>query len=100
MVASSTTERTQVGPAQSEVASPEVGLIERIRAGETDLFLELIQPYERSIYLLAFSVLRNEADAEETAQETVLKAFKYFQVLAPVAFGEHIQKLAAADCHE
>jgi len=81
MVASSTTEKTRVSPAQLEAASPEVVLIERIRAGETHLFLELIQPYERSIYLLAYSVLRNEADAEETAQETVLKAFKYLHQL-------------------
>ncbi len=52
-------------------------LIERIRAGETSLFLDLIRPYERSIYLLAYSVLKHEADAEETAQETILKAFQH-----------------------
>ena len=35
----------------------EATLIARIRAGETSLFLDLIRPYERSVYLLAYSVL-------------------------------------------
>jgi len=56
-------------------------LIGRVRAGETSLFLDLIRPYERSIYLLAYSVLKNQADAEETAQETVLKAFQHLDQL-------------------
>ena len=59
----------------------DAALVERVRAGETELFPELIQPYERGIYLLAYSVLRNEADAEETAQETVLKAFTHLHQL-------------------
>lgn len=53
----------------------EKSLIARIRAGDKELFHELIRPYERSVYALAYSVLRNPADAEEVAQEAVLKAF-------------------------
>jgi len=54
----------------------EATLIERIRNGEHDLFYELIRPYDRNVYRAAFAILRNEADAEDTAQEAVLKAFK------------------------
>ena len=54
----------------------EATLIERIRNGEHDLFYELIRPYERKVYRAAFAILRNEADAEDTAQEALLKAFK------------------------
>lgn len=60
------------------VASPseqEAALLERIRRGETELFYGLIQPCERSIYLAAYAILQNEADAEEVCQEAVLKAF-------------------------
>jgi RNA polymerase sigma-70 factor (ECF subfamily) len=53
----------------------ELALIESVRAGETQLFYELISPYERSVYIAAASVLRNEADAEEAAQEALLRAF-------------------------
>jgi RNA polymerase sigma-70 factor, ECF subfamily len=50
-------------------------LIRRILKGERKLFHELIRPYERAVYLAAFAVLHNEADAEEAAQETAIKAF-------------------------
>ena len=58
-------------PTQNEDA-----LIERIRNGERELFYELIRPYERRVYAAAFAILRNEADAEDAAQEAVLKAFR------------------------
>lgn len=54
-------------------------LIERIRDGEHDLFYELIRPYERRLYATAFAILRNQADAEDAAQEAVLKAFKHIR---------------------
>lgn len=55
----------------------EIALIERVCAGEKHLFYELIHPYERSVYIAAHSVLQNEADAEEVAQEAFLKAFAH-----------------------
>jgi RNA polymerase sigma-70 factor, ECF subfamily len=54
----------------------EEALIRRIRDGEHELFYELIRPYERRIYAAAFAILRNESDAEDVAQEALLKAFK------------------------
>src|SRR5271157_629214 len=51
-------------------------LIRRIRDGEHDLFYELIRPYERRVFAAAFAILRNAADAEDAAQEAVLKALK------------------------
>src|ERR1043166_1196066 len=52
-------------------------LIQRIREGEHELFYELIRPYERRVYSAAFAILRNEADAEDAAQEAILKAFTH-----------------------
>jgi RNA polymerase sigma-70 factor, ECF subfamily len=54
-------------------------LIRRIREGEHDLFYELIRPYERRVYSAALAILRNEADAEDAAQEAMLKAFKHIR---------------------
>src|SRR5437868_339530 len=54
-------------------------LIRRVLAGERELFYELIRPYERRVYAAAFAILRNEADAEDVAQEAVLKAFKHIR---------------------
>jgi RNA polymerase sigma-70 factor (ECF subfamily) len=52
-------------------------LMQRVLAGQTDLFYELIRPYERGVFLTAASILRNDADAEEAAQEAILKAYKH-----------------------
>lgn len=54
-------------------------LIRRIRDGEHELFYELIRPYERRVYAAALAILRNETDAEDAAQEAVLKAFKHIR---------------------
>ncbi len=51
-------------------------LIARILAGERELFHDLVRPYEKSVYFAAYSLLQNAEDAEDVAQETVLKALK------------------------
>jgi RNA polymerase sigma-70 factor, ECF subfamily len=52
-------------------------LIERVQNGDNEAFYELVQPYERGVYLAALSIVRNDSDAEEVAQEAILKGFKY-----------------------
>ena len=54
----------------------EAELIRRILAGEKQLFHDLIRPCERSVYFLLFGLLRNEAEAEDAAQETVIKVYR------------------------
>jgi RNA polymerase sigma-70 factor (ECF subfamily) len=55
----------------------EAQLIASVLAGETQLYHELIRPYERSVYMMALSYMKNEADAEDVAQEAFLKAFHH-----------------------
>ncbi len=54
----------------------EAQVIACIVRGETHLFHDLIRPYERSVYVMVLSLLQNEADAEDAAQEAFLKAFR------------------------
>ena len=51
-------------------------IIASILAGNTHEFHDLIRPHERSVYVMALSLLQNEADAEDAAQEAFLKAFR------------------------
>ncbi len=72
--------RSEGGGAPSAEIPPlayERELIERIRRGERELFAELIRPYERRVYVTAFAILQNESDAQEVAQEAILKAFAH-----------------------
>jgi RNA polymerase sigma-70 factor (ECF subfamily) len=54
----------------------EMDCIRRILAGEKQLFHDLIRPCERGIYFLLFSLLRNEAEAEDAVQDTAIKVFQ------------------------
>jgi RNA polymerase sigma-70 factor (ECF subfamily) len=60
---------------KAEEKAGEDALIARILAGERDLFHELIRPYERILYSMVFSMLGNEADAEDAAQTAVIQAY-------------------------
>jgi len=51
-------------------------MIAAILAGEIQVFHELIRPYERSVYIIALSYMKNEADAEDVAQEATVRAFR------------------------
>jgi RNA polymerase sigma-70 factor (ECF subfamily) len=66
--------RTSHSPTQAN--STELTLLQRVQNGESDLFYELVRPYERTVFLAALSLMKNEADAEDVAQEAILKAFK------------------------
>src|ERR1700761_2411266 len=51
-------------------------MIAAILAGDIQLYHELIHPYERRAYVMALSYMKNEADAEDVAQEAIVRAFR------------------------
>jgi RNA polymerase sigma-70 factor (ECF subfamily) len=57
-------------------AAEELAWIERILAGEKELFHDLIRPYQHAAYVTAISILKDEAEAEDTAQEAIIKAYR------------------------
>jgi RNA polymerase sigma-70 factor (ECF subfamily) len=81
----------------------EADLIARILAGEKELFHELIRPYERMVYVTVFAVVRNETDAEDSAQDALVNAYRHLSKfrgeskfstwLATIAMNEGRQKL-------
>jgi len=62
------------------LSNPEEGttreqeLIAQVQRGQAALFYDLVRPYERRVYAAALAILRNESDAEDAAQEAMLKA--------------------------
>ena len=51
-------------------------MIAKVLGGETETFHDLIRPYERSVYLMALSLLHNEVEAEDAAQEAFVRAYR------------------------
>jgi RNA polymerase sigma-70 factor, ECF subfamily len=64
---------------QPQVDVMEQELIRRVREGDKEAFYGLVRPYERAVLFAARSVLNNDADAEDAAQEAVLKAFTHIE---------------------
>jgi len=58
-----------------QIATREQDLIASVQRGQHELFYDLVRPYERRVYAAALAILRNEHDAEDAAQEAMLKAF-------------------------
>lgn len=77
--AASADRRKTVAATRPQVERSEPELINRVLDGEKQAFYELVRPYERTLFLTANAVLGNQADAEDVAQEAVLKAFTNLQ---------------------
>lgn len=94
---------------RSHLPLNEAELIKNVCNGEREAFYELVRPYERMIYATAISVVKNPADAEEVAQEAVLKAFsalrnfrgesKFSTWLLQITYNEARMKLKRARAH-
>jgi RNA polymerase sigma-70 factor, ECF subfamily len=94
---------------QSQLQANESALIKSACRGEREAFYELVRPYERMIYATAISVVNNPADAEEVAQEAILKAFsnlasfraeaRFSTWLIQITYNEAKMKLRKAHSH-
>jgi RNA polymerase sigma-70 factor (ECF subfamily) len=54
----------------------EMQMIASILEGDVEQYHALIRPYERRVYRMALSFMKNEFDAEDVAQEAFLRAFR------------------------
>jgi RNA polymerase sigma-70 factor (ECF subfamily) len=70
-------------------------LISRILAGEKELFLELIRPYQRTVYATVISMLGSIEDAEDVTQDALLKALaRLHQFRRESGFGTWLIQIA------
>ncbi|MBM3889901.1 MAG: sigma-70 family RNA polymerase sigma factor [Verrucomicrobia bacterium] len=51
--------------------------VERVLAGDTEAFAELLQRHQSAVYTHLWRMVRRPEDAMDLAQETFVKAFKY-----------------------
>ncbi len=78
-----------------QIRANEELLISRILEGEKDLFLELIRPYQRTVYATLISMLGTKEDAEDVTQDVLLKALaRLHQFRRESAFGTWLIQIA------
>jgi len=51
-------------------------LVDRARSGDPDAFGQIVRRYQRRIHRLAMHLVRNDAEAEDVAQETFIRAYR------------------------
>ncbi len=78
-------------------------IVDRVLAGDTQAFADLVRRHEQRVYRTTMSVTKNPEDAEDAAQETFLKAFhhlgqfqrgsRFTTWLTRIAINEGLQKL-------
>jgi RNA polymerase sigma-70 factor (ECF subfamily) len=86
-----------VDPAGSEgsAQAAEEALIGRILSGHKELFMNLVRPHQRTVYATVFSLLANKEDAEDVAQDTLMKALaRLHQFRKESTFGTWLIQIA------
>jgi len=69
-------ERLAVKARHKMEAAHDAGLVQRFKAGDESAFTEIIQRHFSRLSALANRILRNQADAEEVAQDALIRAHR------------------------
>ena len=81
-------------PGEQDVLSDEE-VVRRVRAGHAELFEVLMRRYNQRVYRLARSVLPNDHEAEEVAQQAWVRAYEHLgQFAGRAAFPTWLSRIA------
>lgn len=81
--------------------NPDAQTLRRATAGDADAFAVLVDMYAAPIYRVCFSILGNQADAQDCVQETFLKAFcTIASFRQSSAFYTWLYRIAANCCYD
>jgi RNA polymerase sigma-70 factor (ECF subfamily) len=74
----------------------DVAAVEQVRAGNTQAFRVLVDRHGRAIFRLTYRMTGNQQDAEDTVQETFLRAYRQLRHFdGRAAFSTWIYRIAA-----
>ncbi len=58
-------------------------LLERVKGGDREAFMTLVERYQQKIFVMAYSILRNKEDALDVVQETYLRLYRKIDTYRP-----------------
>ena len=74
-------------------------LIKAIQSGRKDLFADLVQRYERSLYNFGMKMCAESRDAEDVVQDTFLNAYRYLNDFRyETKFKNWLYRIATSTC--
>lgn len=76
------------------------GLVRRAQAGDKEAFVDLIENCKQGLYKTAVAMLRNDADAADAIQDTVLRCYENLQSLKkPKFFKTWLTRILINQCN-
>ena len=63
-------------PAEPGVREREAAILERVRAGETEAFEYFVRTYQRRVFRLVYTLVRNAGEADALTQDVFVKAWR------------------------
>lgn len=76
-------------------------LLERAKAGDSEAFVQLCEPHRARIWRTVSSVARRKADAEDLAQEAILKAWQALRTYrGEASLGSWLTRIALNTAHD
>lgn len=74
-------------------------IIDKIQTGDKQAYVTIIEQYQRPIYLYCYYMLRNQAEAEDAAQDTFLRSFRSIKTYTFTnSFSAWLYKIAKNIC--
>jgi RNA polymerase sigma-70 factor (ECF subfamily) len=67
---------SEVSAVREAEAAEIASLLERIQAGDREAYMTVIRLYQRKVFVLAYSILRDREDALDAVQETFLRLYQ------------------------
>jgi RNA polymerase sigma-70 factor (ECF subfamily) len=75
--------------------------VDRVRAGDSDAFRELVDRYARRVFRVAYRMTGSQADADDVVQETFLRAYRRLsQFESRADFGTWLYRIAVNCAHD
>jgi len=79
----------------------ETALVGRAMAGDREAFGQIMETHALRAYRIAFAILRNRSDAEDTVQETFITAYKSIKKLEKSSsFGPWLSRIVATRAYD
>lgn len=76
-------------------------IVDKVQKGEKQEYTAIIEQFQRPIFLYCYYTLHNPQEAEDTTQETFLKAYKHINQFIPNhSFSSWLYKIAQNCCFD
>ena len=82
------------------VPSPDDDLIERARQGQVDVFNQLVQRHQATVYNVCLRMLGDAQSAEDAAQEAFFAAYRAIRSFRGGSFRGWLLRIASNQCYD